>query len=170
MGRGFTADHADAYALGHSFARAYKMAGITDPRRQVDVAELYVPFSNTEYHSIEAAGLADPGEAVAGVNEGRFSLQKLVRTMAEAPARSFGLYPRKGAIQVGSDADFTVVDLARRGVVRSADLEAKTGFTMFEGDLLWGLPVLTVVRGAVVMRDGQVVGRGGHGLWIRPTR
>lgn len=74
MGRGFTADHADAYALRQSFARAYRMAGITNPREQVDVAELYAPFSNTEYHSIEAAGLADPGGAVAGVNEGRFSI------------------------------------------------------------------------------------------------
>jgi len=74
MGRGFTADHADAYALKNSFARAYKMAGITDPRKQVDVAELYAPFSNTEYHSIEASGLAGLGEAVAGVNEGRFSI------------------------------------------------------------------------------------------------
>jgi acetyl-CoA C-acetyltransferase len=74
MGRGFTADHADAYALKNSFARAYRMAGITDPRKQVDVAELYAPFSNTEYHSIEAAGLAELGGAVAGVNEGRFSI------------------------------------------------------------------------------------------------
>ena len=74
MGRGFTADHADAYALKHSFDRAYKMAGITDPKKQVDVAELYAPFSNTEYHSIEAAGLTDLGGAVAGVNEGRFSI------------------------------------------------------------------------------------------------
>lgn len=74
MGRDFTADHADAYALKHSFDRAYKMAGITDPKTQVDVAELYAPFSNTEYHSIEAAGLADLGGAVAGVNEGRFSI------------------------------------------------------------------------------------------------
>lgn len=74
MGKRLTADHADAYALRNSFARAYKMAGITDPRKQVDVAELYAPFSNTEYHSIEAAGLADLGGAVAGVNEGRFSI------------------------------------------------------------------------------------------------
>lgn len=74
MGRGFTADHADAYALKNSFARAYKMAGVTDPQKQVDVAELYAPFSNTEYHSIEASGLADLGGAVAGVNEGRFSI------------------------------------------------------------------------------------------------
>ncbi len=55
MGRGQLADHADAYALSQSFKRAFKMAGITEPTKQVDVAELYAPFSNTEFHSIEAA-------------------------------------------------------------------------------------------------------------------
>ena len=74
MGRGFTADHADAHALGASFQRAYRMAGIEDPQKQVHVAELYAPFSNTEFHSIEAAGLAGLGESVRQVNEGRFSL------------------------------------------------------------------------------------------------
>ena len=74
MGRGFTADHADAHALEASFQRAYRMAGIEDPQKQVHVAELYAPFSNTEFHSIEAAGLAGLGESVQQVNEGRFSL------------------------------------------------------------------------------------------------
>ncbi len=74
MGTGYTADHADAYALGKSFARAYTMAGITDPRRQVDVAELYAPFSNTEFHSIEAAGLAPLGQSPAMLREGDFVL------------------------------------------------------------------------------------------------
>jgi acetyl-CoA C-acetyltransferase len=74
MGRGFTADHADAFALGRSFQRAYAMAGIKYPQRQVDVAELYAPFSNTEFHSIEGAGLAAPGESVKQLREGRFSL------------------------------------------------------------------------------------------------
>jgi acetyl-CoA C-acetyltransferase len=74
MGRGFTADHADAHALAESFRRAYKMAGIADPRKQVQVAELYAPFSNTEFHSIEAAGLAGLGESVADLRAGRFSL------------------------------------------------------------------------------------------------
>jgi acetyl-CoA C-acetyltransferase len=74
MGTGFTADHADAYALRNSFDRAYKMAGITNPRKQVDVAELYAPFSNTEFHSIEAAGLAGLGESIAMLREGQFQL------------------------------------------------------------------------------------------------
>lgn len=74
MGRGYTADHADAHALAEAFRRAYKMAGITDPQKQVQVAELYAPFSNTEFHSIEAAGLSDLGESVAEVRDGRFSI------------------------------------------------------------------------------------------------
>jgi acetyl-CoA C-acetyltransferase len=74
MGRGLVADHADAHALKRSFERSYAMAGVKDPRKQVGVAELYAPFSNTEFHSIEAAGLADRGQSVAQLREGRFSL------------------------------------------------------------------------------------------------
>jgi acetyl-CoA C-acetyltransferase len=74
MGRGLTADHADAHALRDSFARAYKMAGVEKPQKQVHVAELYAPFSNTEFHAIEAAGLAGLGESVAQVRDGRFTL------------------------------------------------------------------------------------------------
>jgi acetyl-CoA C-acetyltransferase len=74
MGRGYTADHADAYALRESFHRTYKMAGITDPQKSVHVAELYAPFSNTEFHSIEAAGLADIGKSVKPLVEGRFDI------------------------------------------------------------------------------------------------
>lgn len=74
MGEGQTADHADAYALGKACRRAYERAGITDPQKEIDVAELYAPFSNTEYHSIEAAGLAEIGTSVQQVNDGRFSI------------------------------------------------------------------------------------------------
>ena len=74
MGRGLTADHADAHALGASFRKAYAMAGITDPRRQIHVAELYAPFSNTEFHAIEAAGLADLGASPAMLRDGAFAI------------------------------------------------------------------------------------------------
>ena len=74
MGRDYMADHADAYALRQSFKRSYKMAGITDPVKQVHVAELYAPFSNTEFHSIEAAGLAGLGQSPAMLREGQFTL------------------------------------------------------------------------------------------------
>jgi acetyl-CoA C-acetyltransferase len=74
MGTGYSADHADAFALGNSFKRAYAMAGITEPQKVVQVAELYAPFSNTEFHAIEAAGLAKLGESAAQTAQGRFSI------------------------------------------------------------------------------------------------
>ena len=84
MGRGFTADHADAHALGQSFARSFKMAGITDPTTQVDVAELYAPFSNTEFHSIEAAGLAKPGSRSRWFEKGTSSWTAASRSIHRA--------------------------------------------------------------------------------------
>ena len=74
MGRGIVADHADAHALRKSCERSYKMAGITDPTKEIDVAELYSPFSNTEFHAIEAAGLAKLGHSPAMIREGQFAL------------------------------------------------------------------------------------------------
>jgi len=74
MGNGYAADHADAQALGEACQRAYRMAGISDPAQQIDVGELYAPFSNTEFHSIEAAGLADRGHSPALLKEGWFRL------------------------------------------------------------------------------------------------
>jgi len=74
MGTNPTAEHADAYALRRSFEQSYKMAGITDPAKQVHVAELYAPFSNTEFHAIDAAGLCKPGESVPMLREGKFDL------------------------------------------------------------------------------------------------
>lgn len=74
MGNGAASDHADAAALEKAFGRAYAMAGIRNPRKQVDVAELYAPFSNTEFHAIEAAGLANRGESIKMVRDGEFGI------------------------------------------------------------------------------------------------
>ena len=72
MGNGYSADHGDALALKEAIDRAYKMAGVTDPVAQIDVAEVYAPFSNTEFHAIEAAGLAALGASPAMLREGAF--------------------------------------------------------------------------------------------------
>jgi dihydroorotase (multifunctional complex type) len=88
----------------------------------------------------------------------RLSLQQLVRATSEAPARIWGLYPRKGAIQVGSDADLTLVNLNAEGVVEAARLHGKNNLTPFEGWRTHGAPVATVLRGQVVMQDGELVG------------
>jgi acetyl-CoA C-acetyltransferase len=74
MGNNYVADHADAHALGESFERSYRMAGIKDPAKEVHVAELYAPFSNTEFHAVEAAGLAPVGKSMAMLREGQFHI------------------------------------------------------------------------------------------------
>jgi dihydropyrimidinase/allantoinase len=104
------------------------------------------------------------------VNSGRTDIHTVVRLMSYNTARIFGLYPRKGAILVGSDADFTLVDLAVRRTVRSEKMHTKSRQTalLFEGRSLTGWPHATVVRGQVVMREGQIVGSPGMGQFISP--
>jgi acetyl-CoA C-acetyltransferase len=75
MGKNPTAEHADAYALARSFEKSYRMAGITDPMKQIHVAELYAPFSNTEYHSIDSARLVPKlGDSLQGMRDGEFQI------------------------------------------------------------------------------------------------
>lgn len=97
------------------------------------------------------------------VNRGRLSLEALVRLCAEQPARRFGVHPRKGALNVGADADITIVDMHRRAVLTRADMHSRSGHTSWEGVAVHGMPVHTIVRGESVMRDGKVVGRPGYG-------
>jgi len=97
------------------------------------------------------------------VAAGRLSLAHYVRLSAVNPAKAWGLYPRKGALQVGSDADIAIVDLAREGRVSAAALHSKSKITPFDGRPLKGLPVATLVRGQVVARDGELVGQPGWG-------
>ncbi|MEP7158062.1 MAG: dihydroorotase family protein [Chloroflexota bacterium] len=101
------------------------------------------------------------------VNDGRLSLERLVHATSEAPAKTWGLWPRKGAIAVGADADLTLVDLDRVGTIRAADLQGKNNLSPFEGRAMRGEVVLTIVRGHIVVRDGQLVGEPG---WGQPLR
>jgi acetyl-CoA C-acetyltransferase len=75
MGNNPTAEHAGAHALGRSFEKSYRMAGIQNPMKQVHVAELYAPFSNTEFHAIDAAQLVKrPGDSIQQLRDGEFEI------------------------------------------------------------------------------------------------
>jgi allantoinase len=93
--------------------------------------------------------------------DGFVSLERLAALMAEAPARLYGLYPRKGAIAIGSDGDFTLVDPGERWTIRQAELVGACGWTPFEGVPVTGRVKATVVRGRIVARDGRVTGEPG---------
>lgn len=103
------------------------------------------------------------------VNRGRLTLERLAEITATGPARTFGLYPRKGIIQVGSDADLVVVDLAAHRTIREADVLSKCGWTAFDGREVQGVPLHTLVRGQFVMRDGRVIGEPGYGQHATPV-
>ena len=103
-----------------------------------------------------------------GVNKGRITLERLVALVCENPARIWKIYPQKGAIQLGSDADLTIVDLKREGVLRADKEYTRVGWTTYEGWRVKGFPVLTIVRGNVVAEDDAAVGKPGLGEFVRP--
>lgn len=102
------------------------------------------------------------------VSAGRLTLERLVELGSSAPARLMGLWPRKGAIRMDADADLVVVDLRARSTIREADVLSKCGWTAWNGRAVQGLPVLTMVRGRVVAREGRVTGTPGWGRHARP--
>jgi dihydroorotase len=87
------------------------------------------------------------------VNAGRFSICDYVRWSAANPAKIWGLYPRKGVIQAGADADIAIVDLAREWSIDDAKLQSLSKITPFHGRRVKGLPIHTLVRGRLVMKD-----------------
>ena len=132
-------------------------------------------------HTVEEKTRADIWEAISGfpgvetavplmlneVTRGRMTLERYVEWSSEAPARAWGLYPKKGALQVGSDADIVIVDMDREWTIRAGELHSKSRITPFEGMRTRGRPVQTLVRGRTVMREGELVGAPGWGRDVR---
>ena len=102
-----------------------------------------------------------------GVGKGRISLQTLVATMCTNPARMYGMYPRKGCLAIGSDADIVLLDPKKRVTLSAATLHQRTDYCPYEGFEVVGYPVLTISRGEVIARDGSFVGENARGRYIR---
>ena len=101
-----------------------------------------------------------------GVGKGRITLEQFVALTSTNHARMYGLYPRKGAIAVGADADIAIWDPERRVRISSELLHDACDYTPYEGIEVTGWPVLTMVRGNVVVRDGELVGKKGFGNYL----
>jgi dihydroorotase len=98
------------------------------------------------------------------VNAGRMTIMDYVAMSAAKPAKVFGLYPRKGVIAPGAEADIAVVDLDHEWKIDDARLQSTSKITPFHGMRAKGLPIHTLVRGRFVMRDRALVdGTRGHG-------
>jgi dihydroorotase-like cyclic amidohydrolase len=109
---------------------------------------------------------------LAQVRAGRLRIEDVVRTCSEQPAKIFGLYPRKGVIALGSDADLILIDLDQTSSVHIDQLKtrAKACAKLYENRELGGKIVLTMVRGRPVMKNGDIVGSPGWGNWIRCSK
>ena len=104
------------------------------------------------------------------VNTARLSLDSVVRTTATNPAKILGVYPRKGVIAEGSDADFAIVDMKQKYKINLQDHYSKSNWIdPWEGLELIGGPVMTIVRGSVVMKDHEILGKSGYGQFIKPV-
>ncbi|MEZ5665991.1 MAG: dihydroorotase family protein [Alphaproteobacteria bacterium] len=103
---------------------------------------------------------------LTAVNAGRLSLEHYVRLSSANPARAFGLYGRKGVLRPGADADLVVVDVGRRDRLGADRLHSRGKTSPYEGMEVVGLPVLTMVRGKVVARDGRPVAEPGWGRQV----
>ena len=102
-----------------------------------------------------------------GVSRGGLGLHRFVDALSTRPARLFGLYPRKGAIEVGSDADLVIYDPAYRGHISAATSHMNTDYSAFEGWEIDGRPEYVTVRGQVAAEHGQFVGEPGRGQLLR---
>jgi dihydropyrimidinase len=106
-----------------------------------------------------------------GVNKGRIDLQQLANLTSINTARIFGMYPKKGTIQKGSDADIVLVDLKKEKKVSAESIGGYSDYSVYEGWNLRGWPVKTLVRGNIVAEDFKIIGKPGYGNFVsRPVQ
>ena len=105
-----------------------------------------------------------------GVREGRIGLNRMVELLCTNPAKLFGLYPRKGTIAVGSDADVVVFDPEKRHLITAGEQESRSDYNLYEGTEVVGDVETVLLRGNVIVDGGEVVGRPGVGRFVKRAR
>jgi dihydropyrimidinase len=147
----------DTYCSDHApWAKAAKL----DPERDV----------RTVRPGVSDLGTLMPLLFSEGVRRGRIGVEQFVALTATNAAQIFGLYPRKGALEVGSDADVVVWDPDAERTLTTGDVVGNADFTLYEGWRVTGWPEVTISRGEVVYADGAVTGTPGRGVWVRRER
>jgi dihydropyrimidinase len=104
-----------------------------------------------------------------GINKGRIKPSKLVQLFSENPAKIFGFYPEKGAIQKGSDADLVVFDPKYVHTIQHETQHSGAPYTLYEGRRCLGKPILTMQRGKILVEGGEMRGKPGEGKFL-PTK
>ena len=105
-----------------------------------------------------------------GVGQGKLSLNRFVEVSATNPAKLFGLYPQKGTISVGSDADIVIFDPKKDVTIRHRDMHSRVDYELYEGFEITGWPTHTLSRGEVIVENGTVLGNAGRGQLLKRKR
>jgi dihydropyrimidinase len=106
----------------------------------------------------------------AGVVDDRITLSQMVAQLAENPAKIFGLYPRKGDLQPGADADLVIFDPNLEYIITDTHPELNVDFSLYAGCQGRGAPILTMQRGTILFEDNQIKARPGQGQYLPATR
>ena len=117
-------------------------------------------------------GIPGCGDAAAhpvskGVAEGRITANEFVALTSTNHAKMYGLYPQKGSIAVGFDADIVLWDANRKETIRQEILHHGADYTPYEGLAVTGWPVMTILRGKVVAEEGRILGEPGDGSFLK---
>jgi len=102
-----------------------------------------------------------------GVGKGRFSVNRFVELVSTTPAKIFGLYPRKGTIAIGSDADIVIFDAAREHTISAKTHHMRVDYSMLEGIKVKGMPDVVMSRGRVLVEGDQFHGKAGQGSFLK---
>lgn len=102
-----------------------------------------------------------------GVNEGKFSLQKWVELVSLNPAKMFGLYPKKGALEVGSDADIVIWDPAKKHTISAKTHHMRVDYSMYEGMKVVGNADTVISRGEIIVAQNEWLGTTGRGRYLK---
>ncbi|THE09663.1 amidohydrolase [Bacillus timonensis] len=97
------------------------------------------------------------------VNQGKISLERVIEIYSETPSKVLGLYPNKGCIMVGADADLVLLDLNHKWTIKNENIISKSGWSPFDGVDITGKPIYTIVNGTVVYEKGNIVAEPGIG-------
>lgn len=141
------------------------------------IASDHVPKNKKKSDNVMHAPFGAPGAETMltvmydeAVNRGRASLCRLVQVLCENPAKIFGLYPAKGTLQAGSDADLVVFDPRARHMLSRETQHSKAGYTLYEGRECLGRPVLSMQRGRIILDHGELKALPGQAVYLKRGR
>jgi dihydropyrimidinase len=102
--------------------------------------------------------------------DGKLTLRRFTDLCCTTPAKIFGLYPQKGVIAAGSDADIVIIDPDQRRTISRNNMHGNVDYSAYEGFTVRGWPILTVSRGEVIARDGEFCGKSGRGKFLKRAK